>query len=190
MENRVTDTISLERLRPNTIPLYCQIGEQSYREHYLHLWKNENPESYLNDSFVPNTVKRELDDHNCAHYIVLYQKRPAGVFKLILHKAVGHYGESEALLLQKIYLKQRMTGLGVGKVCLDFVCQLAQEMGKKVVWLDTMKKSRALPFYQGYGFHIVGETQLPYQHIRKGEREQYILVKEIPLTNPSAPPSS
>jgi len=175
----MNSTIHLEPLRPACFEEYCRLGEQAYREHYLHLWPNSDPSPYLESSFTGTILNKEYRDPNAVHFIIRKESTGIGILKLQHRTSFEGYKNEAALLLEKIYLIREHTGKGYGKIILALVEVYARDLEKKSILLDTMKKGRALSFYINYGFRVVGEKELPFQNALQEERGMYLLFKEL-----------
>ena len=58
-----------------------------------------------------------------------------------------------------LYVLERFTGKGVGRILLDRTFQLINESGFSAVWLTVYHKNeRAINFYKRYGFTDIGNT--------------------------------
>ncbi|WP_343485716.1 GNAT family N-acetyltransferase [Allomuricauda sp. d1] len=171
--------VAFETVTEKTIGVYIDTGKQSYIEHYLHLWKNDDPSPYISRSFTPEIVRSEINDDNNAHFLVKMNNDTMGIVKLVLNKGFGAFDGEEALLAEKIYLLKDHSGRGLGKQVLQFIMKLAKRLNKKVVWLDTMKKGRTLGFYQKNGFKIVKETSLKLSNVKISESAMWVLAREL-----------
>ena len=171
--------VTFEPVNPTSIDVYIQTGLQSYDEHYLYLWENKNPESYLSISFTHKTVAKELADSSSENYILKVDGNVAGVLKISSNKGYDQWIANDSLYLHRIYLLSAFSGKGIGGATLKFVFNRARELNKKVVWLEAMKTSKALAFYQKNGFKIVSETTIELKGIKPSEKEMWILTKEL-----------
>lgn len=170
---------TFETVTSKSIDLYCRLGEQSYREHYLHLWKKREPKPYLSTSFVKQVVTEELLDENCENYIVLHEGQAAGILKLAKHKAIAGFSSKHALYLHRVYLLKAFSNKGIGNATLRFVTKQAATLHKEVIWLEAMKKGRAHKFYQKNGFEIIDETKVQLPGIIASEQEMWIMAKRL-----------
>ncbi len=161
------------------LPQYLEVGRQSYNEHYLHLWENRDPRSYFATSFTETQVQQEVKDPNCDNFLIQYKIAYAGVLKLSKHYGWREWKDKEALYLHRIYLLREFSGKGLGKVVLEFVTTYAKRLDKKVIWLETMKKGKALNFYRANGFEIAGETVITLAGVLPAEKEMWILIKKL-----------
>jgi len=166
-------------LTQELVGLYCKVGTKSYRQHYLHLWEQNDPSPYIHSSFDPALLDRELKDSNNEHFMVYRDAEPAGIFKIIIHSKIAPYTEKEACLLEKLYILKELSGKGIGTQVLDYVEKRAKELNKKVLWLDTLKNGPALNFYLNRGFAILGECHLDLPHVIEQERDMWVLFKRM-----------
>ena len=155
--------------------LYIDIGIQAYQEHYTYLWKDADTRPYLHDNYTPEVVTKDLENPNFEQFLIEWKGNFVGVLKIVRDAAVQDFSSDEALLIEKIYLLSKYSGLGIGKQCLNTVYEIASTMGKKVVWLDTMKNGRALSFYIDLGFQIIGVKNLLYPSVLEDQKAMYVL---------------
>ncbi len=169
----------LEPLSVATFSIYCKIGEQAYRDHYLHLWPREDPSPYIESSFTKVVLKEEVKDPDCSHFVIRCGNEGIGILKLIRDKGIGEIPHKGSMLLEKIYLLRKFTGKGHGKQVLEQLETIALQYDIRHLWLATMKKGRALQFYQELGYSIIGEQELPFENAKPDEKEMYLLAKKL-----------
>ena len=162
-------------LSKENISLYIELATKSYYQHYLHLWKDADPIEYIRDNLSVEVVERDLENTNLEHFIITEEGEEAGIIKVVRNSAIMEYKADEALLIEKIYLLEEFSGKGIGKACLQYFKEYAISIGKKAIWLDTMKNGRPLPFYRAFGFEIVGEKQLSYPSVLEEQRPMVLL---------------
>ena len=138
---------------------YLDLGKQSYREHYLHLWHNGDPSDYFNIYFTTDAIRNELQATQLKHFIVQVGADPIGIVKLNDKKSLPPFPDDQSLLLEKIYFLEKFSGKGYGKVALRQIESIARSMGKRWLWLDTMQKGKAKNFYFDQGFEIHKEIR-------------------------------
>lgn len=158
---------------------YCTIGKRAYADHYLHLWPGEDPSPYYRANLDEVIVRKDLANPNLLHYLIENEGQHVGILKLVQDSAVHHYSEEEALLVEKIYLLKSIVGQGIGSAVMAQIEILAKEMGKQVIWLDTMKQGPALQFYLKSGFKMIGEKDLDIPGVIESQRPMFILAKKI-----------
>ncbi|WP_435623026.1 GNAT family N-acetyltransferase [Flagellimonas sp.] len=82
-------------------------------------------------------------------------------------------------MIQKIYLLQEHSGKGYGYQLLEILEDYARNLGKRLVWLDTMQNGTALNFYLKNGFVIHKKSRLALPNAIEEERPMLVLTKEI-----------
>lgn len=169
----------LRSVSPSLVDKYVELGIQSYKEHYVHLWKKNDPSEYLQSNFTTDVLAAELEQSGLYHFIAYGDDRPIGIVKLNALRELHHYPTQDTLLLEKIYFLKQYSGLGYGKTILQEIIDTAHQLKKKWLWLEAMQKGEALAFYLKRGFEIFGETQLTYTNAIEEERPMYVLIKEL-----------
>lgn len=134
----------MEKVRLATMNTYISVGQKSYREHYLHLWKYEDPSPYISQNFTTSVVQRELSDPNCLHYLVKLEKVTVGIVKLVRDCALDELSPSEALNAEKIYLLKDFSGQGLGKKYWNGLKTSHMVFTKK--WSGWIPCKRVIPF--------------------------------------------
>lgn len=175
----MTNIIHFEPLTTNNYQTYIEVGMKAYNEHYLHLWPNGDSTSYLKSSFTNKVLEKEALDTNTLLFLIYNKNSPLGILKITQNKSLGNYSSEHALYVDKIYMLKEATGNGIGRKAIQFIVLRAKELGKKIIWLDTMQKGPALSFYLKNGFEIYGETRLQFDKAIESEKPMYILVREI-----------
>lgn len=171
--------VSIELVIPQTLQAYINTGIASYTQHYLHLWENRNPRQYMENNFSLTTLDQEIFDANLAHYIISYSGISVGIIKLIKNKSLETYSAQETIFLEKIYFLKSHTRKGLGQVSLRFIEQISRELGKNILWLNSMQKRGANEFYLQNGFEIYGEKLLEYNEVKEREKPMFILKKHL-----------
>lgn len=171
--------IKFEAVTSKTCELYCKIGIKAYKEHYLHLWKNNDPTPYIEESFTIDVVRYELKDNSSSLWLIYKGDTAIGVLKLIKDAPTGSHTSREAILLEKIYILNKFSGLGIGSLALSWVEKYCLNSDKQVLWLEAMQKGPALNFYLKNGYHILKEKQLKFDLVLDKEKPMYVLLKKI-----------
>ncbi|MGB3143274.1 MAG: GNAT family N-acetyltransferase [Maribacter sp.] len=175
----MTTNIFYQPLTAATYDQYIAVGTLAYNQHYRHLWVNGDSTPYIQHSFTKDVLSLEEADNNTALYLIKTENKTAGILKITLNKGVDKYSKEEALYVDKIYIQKEFTGMGIGKITLDFVTDKAKNLEKRLIFLEAMQKGLALPFYLKNDFKIVGRTQIPFKGAIEEEKPMYILIKEL-----------
>jgi len=171
--------ISMVALEKDNLTIYIEVGKKSYVQHYLDFWADGNTSPYINESFTKEVLEKELMKNDSALFVIYSNNTPVGILKIIIDKTLGAYSKKDALLLQKLYLLAENSGKGIGSKVLGFVEDFARKRHKKIIWLDTMVKGKAIPFYKKNGYEIHSKKQLHYKNIKDEKREMYVMVKVL-----------
>jgi len=62
-----------------------------------------------------------------------------------------------SLFLSKLYLLRDARGAGTGRVCIEFIEQLARRRGLNLLWLTVNKGNPAVKAYERLGFRIAAD---------------------------------
>lgn len=171
--------IKFEAVTNKTRELYCKLGIKAYKEHYLHLWKNNDPTPYFEESFTIDVVRHELKDNSSSLWLIHMGDTAIGILKLIKDAPIGPYNSKKAILLEKIYILNKFSGKGIGSLALSWVEKYCMDSDKQVLWLEAMQKGPALKFYLKNGYHILKEKQLKFDLVLDKEKPMYVLLKKI-----------
>lgn len=71
--------------------------------------------------------------------------------------AVQPQPADNSLFLSKLYLLRDARGAGTGRVCMEFIEQLARRRGLKLLWLTVNKGNPAVQAYERLGFRIAAD---------------------------------
>jgi len=159
--------------------LYLELGMQSYNEHYLHLWHNRDPTDYFSTYFTSDAIRNDLQLKELRYFIVHVGADPIGIVKLNDEESLPPFPDDRALLLEKIYFLKEFSGKGFGTAALRHIEQIANAMGKRWLWLDTMQRGQAKNFYLNQGFEVLKEIQLHYPNAIDEERPMLVLIKDL-----------
>lgn len=77
--------------------------------------------------------------------------------RLIGYCAIQARPEESSLFLSKLYLLRDARGGGTGRVCMEFIEQLARRRGLRLLWLTVNKGNPAVQAYERLGFRIAAD---------------------------------
>ncbi|MDO6390331.1 GNAT family N-acetyltransferase [Pontibacter sp. BT731] len=154
------------------------IAIEAYNDHYTYLW-HDGGAWYLNRCFSEEALRDDLANPNASYFMIQYQDEPVGFMKYNKDKALEGYTDAECLELERLYLVDRASGMGIGKWAVDFTVQYALESGKRVVWLKAMDSSRSVDFYEQNGFVRWGTDELDFEQMKEIYRGMVIMKRDI-----------
>nr|WP_299343541.1 GNAT family N-acetyltransferase [Allomuricauda sp.] len=170
----------LETVTPDTVGTYISVGIKSYRQHYLHLWPNQDASPYIATSFTSEIVEKELLDANMEHFLFRNENEVVGIVKLVKDKALDEQHSAEAsLFVEKIYILKEFSGKGFGTKLLTLIVNYAKKLNKNLIWLDTMQKGPQLNFYLKNGFEKKKASRLKLEDAKEEEKAMWIMAKHI-----------
>ena len=118
----------------------------------------ENMQAYLQSAYNEEKLYRELSNPNSSFFFVYVDERVAGYLKLNEFDAQTDINDSDSLELERIYILRDFQGMGLGKDLLEHAISVANEGGKKYIWLGVWEHNeKAKRFYQKNGFYRIGE---------------------------------
>lgn len=113
----------------------------------------ENMELFLREQFTRETLMAEVGAAGNTFLLAYGDGEPAGYVRLRENEA-----QPNTMEIARIYAATAMIGKGVGKALMQACVALAQEKGKRTIWLGVWEKNEhALKFYTAWGFEKVGE---------------------------------
>ena len=157
------------------IDSYISVGIQSYKEHYLHLWQDQDPSPFINKYLTKQSVIEGINNQKQLFYIVKVNKENAGILNITIDSEKEKSICKHNLLLNKIYLLNSFSGKGVGSKTIDFVNQLALEYKKDSILLYAMKKGKPLDFYKKHGYQIIKEAFIDLPRVLNKEKEMWLM---------------
>jgi ribosomal protein S18 acetylase RimI-like enzyme len=129
------------------------IGRETYFETFKELNTPENMAAYLDSAFAPEKIKAEMADPFSAFYFLYVEAKLCGYMKVNEGDAQTDLRDPEALELERIYVRRSFHGSGFGKLLMEKALALAQDKGKRFVWLGVWEKNTdAIGFYKRMGF--------------------------------------
>jgi GNAT superfamily N-acetyltransferase len=95
-------------------------------------------------------MQQQLQD-GYEYFMTQREGRPIGYCAVQAKPAEG------SLFLSKLYLLRDARGGGTGRVCMEFIEQLARRRGLKLLWLTVNKGNPAVKAYERLGFRIAAD---------------------------------
>ncbi|KPM30759.1 GCN5-related N-acetyltransferase [Croceitalea dokdonensis DOKDO 023] len=171
-------TVCIVPVTKDNINSYLRVGIQSYKEHYLHLWENSDPEPFISANLTKESVKKALANDREHLFIVECNHEAVGILAITLD--VNRAGlPTNNLLLHKIYLTKVSTNQGIGSTVLKFVEDFARAANRQLVWLFTMQKGKPMTFYQKQGYRILEAAEITLPKVKPSEKAMWVMTKSL-----------
>jgi GNAT superfamily N-acetyltransferase len=154
-------------------------GRATYVPYYPHVWKEGGTDFYMEACFGTDTLREQLNDPNIVYYLPeTTDHQVVGLLKLQLNRPVPDSNLQDALYLEKIYLMPDFFGKGYGQKIIEFVVELAKNLGREAVWLTVMKTGPEAAYLRA-GFQRRGEVRYDFDLLKPEQRGGWVMVKRI-----------
>jgi GNAT superfamily N-acetyltransferase len=178
------ELIEIKKIDSTSAEALSSLAKSIYEHHYAHLWFSGGMDWYMNEFAYPvSTIKREIENENCLHFIAYINKEPIGYLKINIDAAIEGGEEKEGIELERIYVDATVVNKGIGSYLMDFIFNIARTYQKKYIFLKAMDTAHlAIQFYLKMGYELVGSFQLPDTifHLMKEEyRGMYVFKKSF-----------
>ena len=133
------------------------LSQQTFVDAFV---KDNNPadlNAYVSQAFSEATIQQELSDPSSAFYLAYLQEELIGYLKLRRGSAPDALRDCKALELQRIYVRQRAVGRGIGAQLMQTAVDYALKAEYHVLWLGVWERNpSAIAFYRKWGFTKFG----------------------------------
>ena len=168
--------IMIQPIAEHDIPLLSSISVAAYLDHFKYLWFDEG-KWYVEKCFSEEALRKEFALQGNQFFLILFNQEPVGFLKI--RKPAGDVCEN-CLELERIYLRKKLTGMGIGRYCLNWFEGRAKELGFSKLLLKAMDSSEdSIAFYKKSGFQTCGDTRLDFQMMKEEWRGMVIMEKKI-----------
>ncbi len=165
------DSLVIQPIGPEQAVELSALCHRIYPQHFAHLWFDDGA-WYQAYSYNERKLRAELADPNVRYFFARLNDQPVGYIKLTLDSPLN--GELGGLEVERIYFLKEAAGQGFGKRLIEHAFSMAQQLGKRYVWLHVMDSSAdSIAFYQKRGFTPVGETRLPFEPMKPEFRRMW-----------------
>lgn len=147
--------ITYKKCGINHLYLLTDISTSTFKDTFGPDNTEEDMADYLEKSFRPDQVKRELLNPDISFYFAYSEKTLIGYFKINFGPAQTDLNDDNSLELERIYILKEFQGKGYGPHLLDKTVALAKENKLKYIWLGVWDKNeRAIHVYGKRGFTV------------------------------------
>jgi ribosomal protein S18 acetylase RimI-like enzyme len=174
----MTENIEIRTVTIKDLDQLVQISISTFYETFSQENTEENIQKFIEESYSAEKILTELNNPNSQFYFVSYRKKIVGYLKINQLDAQTEKIGSEALEIERIYIKKNYQRLGIGQKLIQFTIDHARINSKYLIWLGVWSQNySAIKFYKKLGFIEFG------QHIfTLGNDEQLDLLMKLELT--------
>lgn len=113
--------------------------------------------AYLERAYNVPQLREELSNPGSQFFFAMLDGEVAGYLKVNANNAQTEAMGEEAFELERIYVRRKFQGSGVGKALYDQAVMCANELEKREIWLGVWEHNhKALAFYRKHGFVQTG----------------------------------
>lgn len=154
-----------------------RLGKKTFVETYGEANTEENMKKYLRSAFSKKSITNQLEDDKNFFLIAKINNKPVAYAKLTENNKPFHDKSINAVELERIYVKKKFQGQGIGRTLLDKCLAFARLRSYPVMWLGVWEKNlEALKFYQKLGFVIFGSSIF---ELGDDQQNDYLMKKDL-----------
>jgi diamine N-acetyltransferase len=170
-------TIRITKCTPEDLLTLQEISCVTFDETFKQQNSPENMKAYLDKAFNLNQLEKELRNSSSEFFFVYFNNELAGYLKVNINDAQSEDMGSEALEVERIYIKSDFQKHGLGKYLFNKAVDLAQENNKSKIWLGVWEKNEnAIAFYKRMGFVETGSHSF-----YMGDEEQIDIIMALEI---------
>jgi diamine N-acetyltransferase len=170
-------TMDLKRCTLEDLHQLQEISIETFSDTFKDQNSPENMNAYLEKAYNLEQVKKEVSHSSSRFFFVLFNEEIAGYLKVNVKDAQSEKMGEEAFEIERIYIKKPLQKHGIGKYLLNKAIEMAEEQGKKKIWLGVWEHNEnAIAFYQKMGFVQTGAHSF---YMGDEEQTDLIMVKVL-----------
>ena len=135
---------------PQQIDAVAALAHEIWYEYYVALIGRAQVD-YMVARFQSSAAVAAQIDEGYDYFLIQLDGRIGG------YCAVQSQPANRSLFLSKLYLLRDARGGGTGRVCMEFIEQLARRRGLNLLWLTVNKGNPAVKAYERLGFRIAAD---------------------------------
>jgi ribosomal protein S18 acetylase RimI-like enzyme len=174
----LSEEIKLENCPIARLDELVAVSREAYIDNYRHIWTDSGA-NYLEKNFAKEVLEKDFSDANIVYFFVRRNEENIGFVKLHLNSAVENYSPSEAIYLERLYLKKAYCGRGIGAKVMRKLFEFSEKRGKEAMWLRAMPSTPTVRFYERLGFRTISKGKIPFPFIKPEHSPLYTMIKYL-----------
>lgn len=163
---------------PNSLDTLRQVSIDTFTETFGQQNTKQNLADYIEKAFSTNTLLAELENPESKFFLAMADGQAIGYLKLNVGHAQTERENDNALEIERIYVRERFKGHGLGKAMVEQAISEASHQGLTKIWLGVWEhNSAARRFYEHFGFQVTGSHTFAL-----GNDNQTDLIMELDLS--------
>lgn len=143
--------------------LLSALAVTTFYETYFELDEPRDLGAYCAESFNLEQMRSEIENPRATFFIAEFRGKAVGYAKLREGSKAPGVETDNAVELQRIYILEKMKGVGAGSELMKICCAEAKRKGCERIWLGVWRENLAAQkFYEKLGFEKIGELQFKY----------------------------
>lgn len=150
-------TITIKKCQQADVKKLQEVSIETFEETFKDQNSTENMETYLAKAFNEEQLLKELANELSEFYLIYVGGEVAGYLKVNISEAQSENMGDTTLEVERIYIRNRYQGQGLGKHLMNKAIERATAQNKQSIWLGVWEKNEAaIGFYQKAGFIKTG----------------------------------
>ncbi len=169
--------IQIKKCTLDDLLILQKISIETFNDTFKDQNSPENMKAYLEKAFNSRQLQRELSNNSSEFYFIYFNDEHAGYLKVNSNEAQSENIGDESLEIERIYIRNKFQGKGLGKYLINKAEEIAIGKKKNRIWLGVWEKNeKAIKFYEKQGF-----VQAGAHSFYMGDEEQldYIMTKTL-----------
>jgi len=181
----MTSSFELVAVRADEVKALRDLAEETFLAAFAAVNTPENIAAYVSKVFTLAHVTSEYNNPESRFYFIKNKEEVAGYLKLNMGDAQSEQSLSDAVEIERLYIRQAFQGAGLGAATMAKAVQMATELGMKWLWLGVWDQNdRAIALYEREGFVAFDQ----HDFYLGAELQQDILMR-LPLVSQTAAPA-
>lgn len=150
--------VEIRKMTAEDLPALQRVGIETYKDTFDGTTSEADMDAYLEFAYNLPKLSAELANPNSFHYFLMDGAEIAGYLKLNINDAQTETFATDALEVQRIYIRPSFKRHGYGRLLIDLAVEKAHELERHSIWLGVWEYNfPAQKFYQAMGYRRVGE---------------------------------
>ena len=148
----ISDPISINKVEYSNLAIIQELARKIWPPTFSAILSAEQITYMMEMMYDGSVLEKELN-RGVAYYLLQYNGENAGYTAL-------ERKDDRSFKLHKIYLSTQLQGLGLGKLLLMQMEELAKNMGANWLYLNVNRHNRAVGFYEKMGYQIIASEDI------------------------------
>ncbi|MBD2871276.1 GNAT family N-acetyltransferase [Paenibacillus arenilitoris] len=165
-------TVKIKKCSLEDIQTLQEISIETFNDTFKDQNSPENLKVYLEKAFNSKQLEKELSNISSEFFLICFNEVLAGYLKVNINDALSEKMGDESLEIERIYIRNKFQGKGLGKYLQNKAVEIAIRKNKNTIWLGVWEKNEnAIAFYKKMGF-----VQTGAHSFYMGDEEQIDLI--------------